>query len=88
MINVSETETVRIYKPTILLLKCSGCGDCFTACPVNAQLRLKGNKKDLIIIIRNGQAFINNAELCDGCGVCLDACSKDAIHIELQEVKV
>lgn len=87
MIIVSEIEIIRIYKPTINLRKCTGCGDCFTACPINEQLKLKGEEKDFIIIIKNGQAVINNAELCDGCGVCLDACSQDAIHIEIKEEK-
>ena len=84
---MSETEIVRIYIPTINTRKCTGCGDCFTACPINAQLKEKETPQDFIILIQNGCAVINNAELCDGCGVCLEACSQDAIHIEIQEVK-
>lgn len=86
MIDVSETEIIRIYKPTILIRKCTGCGDCYTACPINAQAIEKG-ETDFIIVIKNGHAIINNAALCDGCGVCLEACSQDAIHIEIQEEK-
>ena len=81
---MSETEIIRIYKPTILIRKCTGCGDCHTACPINAQLIEKG-ETDLLIVIKNGHAVIENPDLCDGCGVCLEACSQDAIHIEIQE---
>ncbi len=83
---MSETEIIRIYKPIILLRKCTGCGDCHTACPINAQAIEKG-EKDLIIVIKNGHAVIENPDLCDGCGVCLEACSQDAIHIEIKEEK-
>ena len=83
---MSEVEIVRIYKPVILIQRCTGCSDCLTACPINAQLIEKGDK-NLIILVKNGYAVINNPDLCDGCGVCIDACSKDAIKIEIKEVK-
>ena len=83
---MSETEIIRIYKPAINLRKCTGCSDCITACPINAQLIARGDK-NLLLVVKNGHAVILNPDLCDGCGVCLEACSQGAISIEIKELK-
>jgi NAD-dependent dihydropyrimidine dehydrogenase PreA subunit len=81
---MSETEILRYYKPVILIRKCTGCTDCVTACPINEQLRLKGDK-NLLLVVKNGMAVVNDPDLCDGCGICLEACSHNAIRIEIVE---
>ncbi|MHA1299652.1 MAG: ATP-binding protein [Candidatus Helarchaeota archaeon] len=83
---MSEIEIIRIYIPAIILRRCTGCSDCLTACPINTQLIAKGDK-NLVILVRNGHAVVNNPDLCDGCGVCMDACSQNAIKIEIKEKK-
>lgn len=51
---------------TIDLTKCSGCGDCVDACPIEA------------ISIVDEHAVID-AESCIDCGTCVDECPNEAI---------
>jgi len=51
---------------TIDLAKCSGCGDCVDACPIEA------------IAIKDEHAAID-AESCIDCGTCVDECPNEAI---------
>jgi ferredoxin len=46
---------------------CTGCGDCFSVCPVNA------------VQIIDGKSHID-PEKCIGCGFCQGVCSYDAIR--------
>jgi len=52
--------------------KCTGCGDCVTACAEGA------------IEVVDGKARLVSDEYCDGLGACLD-CPEDAISIEERE---
>ncbi len=47
--------------------RCTGCGDCYRVCPVDA------------VEIRDGKSFID-PEVCIGCGFCQRACTYDAVR--------
>ena len=49
--------------------KCTGCGSCVEACPVDA------------IKVENDKAIINNDE-CIDCGTCVDECPEEAISLD------
>lgn len=51
--------------------RCTGCGICVGACPVEA------------IALADGKAHIDE-ELCTGCGACVSACPEDAIQPVVQ----
>ena len=53
--------------------KCTGCGQCVTACAEGA------------IEIRDGKARLVSDSYCDGLGACLGTCPQDAIVIEERE---
>ena len=56
---------------TIDQSKCTACGECASACPVEAisQQADKGNKACV------------DADTCADCGACVDACSAGAISM-------
>ncbi len=68
---------------------CHGCGNCVTACPVNA-LRsddVAGGKGpsellDLIMIVEDGAVQLKNVDLCGKCGTCVESCPVEAIRLE------
>ncbi len=85
--------------PTNLVVhdeKCSGCGTCVVACPVNVSLSLETSggkgptKAETIMIVDDGILKIKNIKLCrrfeeEGsssrpCSVCVDSCSNKAIE--------
>jgi Fe-S-cluster-containing hydrogenase component 2 len=49
--------------------KCTGCGSCVEACPVDA------------IKVENDKAVIDNDE-CIDCGTCVDECPEEAISLD------
>ncbi|KYK21458.1 ferredoxin [Thermoplasmatales archaeon SG8-52-2] len=49
--------------------KCTGCGSCVEACPVDA------------IKVENDKAIIDNDE-CIDCGTCVDECPEGAISLD------
>lgn len=53
----------------VVLEKCTGCGACVHACPVEA------------ICMVDGKAVIDY-DLCILCGACVEACPVDAIELE------
>lgn len=53
--------------------KCTGCGQCVTACAEGA------------IKIINGKAKLVSETYCDGLGACLGHCPEDAISVEQRE---
>lgn len=77
---------MKLYKITINEYLCDGCGDCYTACPINASLRVKGilSGKTAVILVSDGRSK-QGVDGCDGCGVCVKTCHKHAIS--LSEIK-
>jgi len=48
--------------------KCTGCGDCVDACPLEA-------------ISLNNDAAVIDEETCTECGLCVDECPNDAMSL-------
>jgi NAD-dependent dihydropyrimidine dehydrogenase PreA subunit len=48
--------------------KCTGAGECVSACPVD------------IFELKDGKAICKNVEECIGCCACVSACPNDAIE--------
>ena len=65
--------------------RCTGCGNCVIACPVDAlELHtVDPVTKDKIYAVRNGKSIHLDvkSELCAGCGVCINACPYDVIRL-------
>ncbi len=49
--------------------KCTGCGECVVACPLEA------------ISMKNDKAQVD-PDTCGGCGACVDVCPAGAISLE------
>ena len=47
--------------------KCTGCGECVSACPLDA------------IVVANDKAIVDDS--CAECGECIDACPAQAIEL-------
>ena len=67
--------------------RCTGCGICVVACPVNAlelhTLDPVTTEKDKIYHVKDGRSIDLDAknELCAGCGVCVAACPYKVITL-------
>jgi NAD-dependent dihydropyrimidine dehydrogenase PreA subunit len=51
--------------------KCTGCGECVRACPVN------------VFEMSGGKSLPERAAECINCGTCLEVCPEDAILISI-----
>jgi len=69
----------------INLERCTGCGNCVTACPVDALelFTVEPVTNDKIYSVQDGKSVVLDfkAELCAGCGVCVEACPYDVIAL-------
>lgn len=67
------------------LTRCTGCGNCVVACPVNALelYTLDPATNEKIYCVKDGKSVILDlkAELCGGCGVCINACPYHVISL-------
>ena len=65
--------------------RCTGCGNCVTACPVNALelFTLDPVTNEKIYQVQDGVSVSLDVktELCAGCGVCVEACPYDVIQL-------
>jgi NAD-dependent dihydropyrimidine dehydrogenase PreA subunit len=63
-----------MYKITIDLEKCEGCGDCVDTCPseVLALVDIGGEEKAKVV----------DADECIGCDSCVAVCPQEAITVE------
>lgn len=51
--------------------KCTGCGECINACPVNC------------FKMENGKSLPHRSSYCIDCGTCKEVCPADAITISI-----
>ena len=58
-----------LWMPQIDALKCTGCGECITACPTNALGRV------------SEKAALLRPDACTYCAACEDICPVDAIAL-------
>ncbi len=72
------------YLPRVDAEKCSGCGKCVDACPVDAMALVSANdprqpKKRKAVVLEDA---------CLGCGVCVRACPTNALSLVSRPVRV
>lgn len=57
-------------KPVIDKEKCTKCGACVNACPVN------------VLVKENDEIIVKSPENCIGCRACEASCEQEAIKVE------
>ncbi len=72
------------YLPAIAEERCSGCGKCVRACPVEAMTLVAANHPRK----KNRLKAKLDEEICLGCGVCLAPCAEQAITLIERERRV
>jgi 4Fe-4S ferredoxin len=67
------------------MARCTGCGNCVVACPVNALeiYTIDPVTSEKIYTVRDGKSISLDlkTELCAGCGVCIEACPYRVISL-------
>jgi len=61
-----------MYKITVELEKCVGCGECVDICP------------EEVFELEDDKAVAVNEDECVGCESCVEACEEEAITVEEQ----
>ncbi len=77
----------RCYVLHINLTTCEGCNICQVACPINAETMKKAgklSKKDAVLWVTNGRAYVINQDRCNGCGVCIKECPQKSITMTMK----
>lgn len=73
------------FRVHVNMKRCTGCGNCVNACPVNALEIHTSDRamRERTHAVRNGQSVCVDLHsgLCSGCGVCILACPRDAISL-------
>ena len=64
--------------------KCSGCGKCVSACPVEAMTLISANDPHH----PNQKKARLNEDLCLGCGVCVRTCTKEGLGMQSRPERV
>jgi formate hydrogenlyase subunit 6/NADH:ubiquinone oxidoreductase subunit I len=72
------------FMPVIDQEKCTGCGKCVSACPVEAMTLVSANDSHQ----PNRKKALLNEEICLGCGVCVRTCSKDGLSLKSRPERV
>ncbi len=72
------------FLPVVGADACNGCGQCVSACPVEAMTLVSANDP---LRPKRKKAKVDR-QLCLGCGVCLRACSPKAIELESRPARV
>ena len=72
------------FLPVVDEAKCSGCGKCVDACPVEALALVSANDPRQP---KRKKAMVDE-EICLGCGVCVRTCSREALFLRERPVRV
>ncbi|MEN8221659.1 MAG: 4Fe-4S dicluster domain-containing protein [Acidobacteriota bacterium] len=72
------------FIPVVDEPECNGCGNCVSACPVEAMTLVSANDPQ-----SPGKKVVRlNNDICLGCGVCVRTCPKGSISLESRPKKV
>jgi len=72
------------FIPVVTESDCNGCGNCVTACPVEAMTLISSNNPTRPKM----KVAKLDEDLCLGCGLCVRACTKNSIHLKSRPSRV